>query len=209
MNILIGDDHSVVRRGLRTILSDAFPSAEIEEASDGVELLKKALQQDWSIIISDISMPGKSGIEVVKELREIKPKQQVLILSVHAPEQYAVRTLKAGAAGYLTKESATEELVKAVQHIMGGRKYITPEVAEMLVNIHSDETGIKQPHETLSDREFEVLKLIASGKTVSEIAEILSLSIHTISTYRSRILEKMRMKNNAELTKYAITNSLA
>ncbi len=209
MNILIADDHSVVRRGLKTILVDAFPNATIEEASDGIELLNKALEQDWSIIVSDISMPGKTGIEVVKELKELKPKQKVLILSVHAAEQYAVRTLKAGAAGYLTKESAPEELVKAIEHIMGGRKYITPEIAEILVNINIDNSGSRQPHEALSDREFEVLKLIASGKTVSEIADILSLSIHTISTYRSRILEKMQMKNNAELTKYAISNSLA
>ncbi len=209
MTILIGDDHSVVRRGLRNILNDAFPFAQIEEASDGIELLDKALEQEWSIIISDITMPGKTGIEVLKELKETKPKQPVLILSVHAPEQYAVRTLKAGAAGYLTKESAPDELVKAVQHILSGRKYITSEIAELLVDVNSNEDSNKKLHEILSDREFEVLKLIASGKTVSQIAEILSLSIHTISTYRSRILEKMRMSTNAELTKYAITNQLA
>jgi len=209
MTILIGDDHSVVRRGLRNILNDAFPFAQIEEASDGIELLDKALEQEWSIIISDITMPGKTGIEVLKELKETKPKQPVLILSVHAPEQYAVRTLKAGAAGYLTKESAPDELVKAVQHILSGRKYITSDIAELLVDVNSNEDSNKKLHEILSDREFEVLKLIASGKTVSQIAEILSLSIHTISTYRSRILEKMRMSTNAELTKYAITNQLA
>ena len=209
MTILIGDDHSVVRRGLKNILNDAFPFAQIEEASDGIELLDKALEQEWSIIISDITMPGKTGIEVLKELKETKPKQPVLILSVHAPEQYAVRTLKAGAAGYLTKESAPDELVKAVQHILSGRKYITSEIAELLVDVNSNEDSNKKLHEILSDREFEVLKLIASGKTVSQIAEILSLSIHTISTYRSRILEKMRMSTNAELTKYAITNQLA
>ena len=209
MTILIGDDHSVVRRGLRNILNDAFPFAQIEEASDGIELLDKALDQEWSIIISDITMPGKTGIEVLKELKETKPKQPVLILSVHAPEQDAVRTLKAGAAGYLTKESAPDELVKAVQHILSGRKYITSEIAELLVDVNSNEDSNKKLHEILSDREFEVLKLIASGKTVSQIAEILSLSIHTISTYRSRILEKMRMSTNAELTKYAITNQLA
>ncbi len=209
MNILIGDDHSVVRRGLRNILNDAFPFAQIEEASDGIELLEKALSEDWSIIISDITMPGKTGIEVLKELKETKPKQPVLILSVHAPEQYAVRTLKAGAAGYLTKESAPDELVKAVQHILSGRKYITSEIAELLVDVNSNDDSNKKLHEILSDREFEVLKLIASGKTVSQVAEILSLSIHTISTYRSRILEKMRMSTNAEITKYAITNQLA
>ncbi|MDE3142583.1 MAG: response regulator transcription factor [Bacteroidota bacterium] len=208
MTILIGDDHSVVRRGLKTILLDAYPFAQIEEASDGIELLDKALKQDWSIIISDITMPGFTGIEVLKQLKEKKPKQPVLMLSVHAPEQYAIRTLKAGASGYLTKESAPDELVKAVQHILSGRKYITPEVAELLVFMNSDDDSNKKLHESLSDREFEVLKLIASGKTVSQIAEILSLSIHTISTYRSRILEKMHMSTNAELTKYAITNQL-
>lgn len=209
MTILIGDDHSVVRRGLRTILNDAFPFAQIEEASDGTELLKKALDQNWSIIISDITMPGLTGIEVLKQLKELKPKQPVLMLSVHAPEQYAVRTLKAGASGYLTKESAPDELVKAVLHILSGRKYITPEIAELLVDVNAGEDTGKKLHELLSDREFEVLKLIASGKTVSQIAKILSLSIHTISTYRSRILEKMHMTTNAELTKYAITNQLA
>ncbi len=209
MNILIGDDHSVVRKGLKTILTDAFPDAYVDEACDGNELLDKALKQDWSIIISDISMPGRSGIEVLKEIKEIKPKQPVLILSVHAPEQYAVRTLKAGASGYLTKESAPEELVKAIQHILIGRKYITPEIAEILVDVQSNNLSDKSPHEYLSDREFEVLKLIASGKTVSQIAEMLSLSIHTISTYRARILEKMHMNTNAELTKYATSNQLS
>jgi DNA-binding NarL/FixJ family response regulator len=208
MNILIGDDHSVVRKGLKTILTDAFPNAYIDEASDGIELLDKALNQEWSIIISDISMPGRSGIEVLKEIKEVKPQQPVLILSVHAPEQYAVRTLKAGASGYLTKESAPEELVKAIQHILNGRKYITSEIAEILADIQYNNLTDKNPHEYLSDREFEVFKLIASGKTVSQIAETLLLSIHTISTYRSRILEKMHMSTNAELTKYAISNQI-
>lgn len=209
MTILIGDDHSVVRKGLRTILNEAYPSAQIEEACDGTELLDKALQQNWDIVISDISMPGLNGIEVLKEIKEIKPKQPILMLSIHTPEQYAVRTLKAGASGYLSKESAPEELVIAINHILSGRKYITPEIAELLLNTKSNGGIHLNPHESLSDREFEVLKLIASGKTVSQIAEILFLSIHTISTYRSRILEKMQMTTNAELTKYAITNQLA
>ena len=208
MNILIGDDHSIVRKGLRAILLDAFPNAHIEEANDGVEILKKVLKKKWSIIISDISMPNKSGLEVLKEIKQISPKTPVLILSVHSPDQYAVRTLKAGASGYLTKESAPEELVKIVKHILSGHKYISPEIAEILVDYHADEHGLAL-HETLSDREFEVLKLIASGKTISEIGSTLTLSINTISTYRSRILEKMKMKTNAELTKYAVTNNLA
>ncbi len=205
MKILIADDHSVVRRGLVTILKDEFPLALIAEATDGAELLQKASADNWDIVISDISMPGRSGMEILKELKEVAPKVPVLILSVHAPEQYAVRTIKAGASGYLTKESAPELLVKVVQHIMGGRKYITPEIAEMLAESYNDD---KPVHENLSDREFEVMKLIASGKTVSEIGNMLSLSVNTISTYRSRILEKMRMASNSELTHYTISNKL-
>jgi len=206
MKILIADDHSVVRRGLITILADDFPHALIAEAKDGAELLQKASADNWDIIISDISMPGRSGMEILKELKEAVPKIPVLILSVHSAEQYAVRTIKAGAAGYLTKESAPDELVKIVRHIISGRKYITPEIAEMLAESYNDNN--KPPHENLSDREFEVMKLIASGKTVSEIADILSLSVNTISTYRSRIMEKTRMTTNAELTHYTISNKL-
>ena len=206
MKILIADDHSVVRRGLINILADDFPHATIEDAKDGAELLQKACNNDWDIIISDISMPGRSGMEILKELKDLVPKIPVLILSIHSPEQYAVRTIKAGAAGYLTKESAPEELVKIVKHIISGRKYITPEIAEMLADSYNDSN--KPIHENLSDREFEVMKLIASGKTVSEIANILSLSVNTISTYRSRIMEKMHMATNAELTHYTISNKL-
>jgi two-component system invasion response regulator UvrY len=206
MKILIADDHSIVRRGLITILMDELPHALISEAKDGAELLQMASGDSWDIIISDISMPGRSGMEILKELKEAAPKIPVLILSIHPPEQYAVRTIKAGASGYLTKESAPEELVKIVRHIISGRKYITPEIAEMLAESYNDND--KPPHENLSDREFEVMKLISSGKTVSEIADVLSLSVNTISTYRSRILEKMRMGTNAELTHYTISNKL-
>lgn len=206
MKILIADDHSVVRKGLTTILAEAFPFAEIEQAADGAELLQKATKHLWNIIITDISMPGRSGMDILKDLKEIAPKVPVLVLSIHAAEQYAVRTIKSGAAGYLTKESASEDLVKVVQHILSGRKYITPEIAEMLADSYNDSN--KPIHENLSDREFEVMKLISSGKTVSEVAEILSLSVNTISTYRSRILEKMQMATNAELTHYTIKNKL-
>jgi len=206
MKILIADDHSVVRRGLLMIIKDAYPFAEITEVTDGTDLIHAAGKNDWNIIISDISMPGKSGIEMIKEIKEIVPKIPILILSVHAAEQYAVRTIKAGASGYLNKESAPEELVKAIDQIMNGRKYITADVAEMLANSINNEN--EQPHTLLSDREYEVLKQIASGKTVSEIADILFLSPNTISTYRSRILEKMNMHSNAELTHYAISNKL-
>jgi DNA-binding NarL/FixJ family response regulator len=206
MKILIADDHSVVRRGLAMIIKDAYPFVDITEVADGTDLLKLADKENWNIIISDISMPGRSGIEMIKEIKDIVPKIPILILSVHAAEQYAVRTIKAGASGYLNKESAPEELTKAIEQILGGRKYITPEVAEMLADsLHTD---TEQPHNQLSDREFEVLKQIASGKTVTEIADILFLSPNTISTYRSRILEKMNMHTNAELTHYAISNKL-
>ncbi|MBS1626386.1 MAG: response regulator transcription factor [Bacteroidetes bacterium] len=207
MNILVGDDHSILRKGIISILIEAFPNANIEEANDGIEIIKKAVQKKWDIIISDISMPNKSGLEILKELKQITPKTPVLILSVHAPEQYAIRALKAGAAGYLTKESAPDELVKVVTHILSGHKYITPEIAEILIDYHAEE-GEQALHQTLSNREFEILKLIASGKTISEVADILTLSINTISTYRFRILEKMKMKTNAELTRYAVTHNL-
>jgi DNA-binding NarL/FixJ family response regulator len=206
MKILIADDHSVVRRGLTMIIKDAYPFATVTEVADGTDLLKEVDKYDWNIIISDISMPGRSGIEMIKEIKDLTPKIPILILSVHAPEQYAVRTIKAGASGYLNKESAPEELVKAIDQILSGRKYITAEVAEMLAD--SLNTNSEKPHTQLSDREFEVLKQIASGKTVSEIAEVLFLSPNTISTYRSRILEKMNMHSNAELTHYAISNKL-
>jgi DNA-binding NarL/FixJ family response regulator len=206
MKILIADDHSVVRRGLTMIIKDAYPFATVTEVADGTDLLKEVDKNDWNIIISDISMPGRSGIEMIKEIKDLAPKIPILILSVHAPEQYAVRTIKAGASGFLNKESAPEELVKAIDQILSGRKYITAEVAEMLAD--SLNTNSEKPHTQLSDREFEVLKQIASGKTVSEIAEVLFLSPNTISTYRSRILEKMNMHSNAELTHYAISNKL-
>lgn len=205
--ILIADDHHVVRRGLKQILLDEFPDAVIEEVADGKEMLRGVRETTWDIVISDISMPEKSGLEALKLIKEEFPKLPVLILSMHPEEQYALRALKAGAAGYLTKESASEELVNAVRQILNGRRYITPTLAEKLaegINFNSD----KDPHDLLSDREFDVLKLIASGKTVSEIAEHFSLSVNTISTYRSRILLKMNLHSNSELTLYAIENKL-
>lgn len=205
--ILIADDHHVVRRGLKQILLDEFPDAVIEEVADGKEMLRGVRETTWDIVISDISMPEKSGLEALKQIKEEFPKLPVLILSMHPEEQYALRALKAGAAGYLTKESASEELVNAVRQILNGRRYITPTLAEKLaegINFNSD----KDPHALLSDREFDVLKLIASGKTVSEIAEHFSLSVNTISTYRSRILLKMNLHSNSELTLYAIKNKL-
>ncbi len=207
MKILIADDHSVVRKGIRLILADAYPHAAIEEVPDSVDLLKKVAKEEWTVIITDISMPGRSGVEIIKELREQVPKTPVLVLSVHSAEEYAVRSIKAGASGYLTKESAPDELVKAVEYIIRGKRYITPEIAELLADSYNVDFD-KSPHEILSDREFEVMKLIAAGESISEMADTLSLSVNTISTYRARILEKMHMKSNTELIKYAIFHNL-
>jgi len=207
MKILIADDHSVVRKGLRMILAETYPLAQITEVPDAFELLNKAGKEEWTVIISDISMPGRSGADIVKEIKELAPKTPLLILSGHAPQQYAVKTIKSGASGYLTKESAPEELVKAIEHVLGGKKYITAEIAELLAYAYGDDTD-KLPHQYLSDRELEVFKLISAGNSTSEAANILSLSVNTISTYRTRILEKMHLHSNADLIKYALQHHL-
>jgi len=207
MKILIADDHSVVRKGLRLILAESYPHAQIDEVPDAVDLLKKVSKEVYTVIISDISMPGRSGVEIIKEVKEYAPKTPILVLSVHAAEEYAVRAIKAGASGYLTKDSAPEELVKAVEYILRGKRYITPDIAELLADSYGNNYE-KAPHEILSDREFEVMKLLAGGKSISEMAEMLSLSVNTISTYRARILEKMHMHSNTELIKYAIEQKL-
>jgi len=207
LRILIADDHTIVRRGLKQILLDEFPSANIEEVGDAEDLLKKVLKEEWDVIISDISMPGRSGLEIMQEIKQHYPRLPVLILSVHPEDQYAVRVLKAGASGFLNKDSAPDELVKAVHQVLLGKKYITPTIAERLAMMLDQDAG-RLPHEHLSDREFEVLKLLAAGHPVSEIAEKLSLSATTVSTYRARILLKMNLKTNADLTYYAFTNKL-
>jgi two-component system invasion response regulator UvrY len=204
---LIADDHTVVRKGLKQILLEAFPSALIEEVTDAEGLLKLVFAESWDVIISDISMPGRSGLEVLQEIKQHYPKLPVLILSVHSEDLYAIRVLKSGASGYLNKDSAPEQLVAAVNRVMQGKKYITPTIAEKLAN-SLDHDMDKLSHEYLSDREFEVLKLIAGGMAVSDIASRLSLSVTTISTYRSRIMMKMNLKTNAELTLYAIEHKL-
>ncbi len=208
MNILIGDDHSVVRRGIIMILSESYPHAIIEEANDGAELIKKLGEKPWSVIISDISMPGRSGLDIIKVVKEHYPQIPILILSMHAPEHYAIRAYKAGASGYLTKETATEELVKAVETVLAGRKYITKEVADMLLEYQLDH-NTEEPHKSLSDREMEVFELLAKGRKLSEIAEELSLSVNTISTYRGRILEKLHLTSNAEIAKYALQHGFS
>jgi DNA-binding NarL/FixJ family response regulator len=207
MKVLIADDHPVVRRGLIQLLADEYPGLSAGEARDAAEVFKLAREQDWDIIILDISMPGRSGLEVLKELKQQRPRVPVLVLTSHSEEQYAVRVLKAGAAGYMTKESAPEHLVEGIRKVKGGGRYVSPRLAELLAaGVGADPE--KPPHESLSDREYRVLRLIGSGKTVGEIAAELSLSVKTVSTYRSRLLEKMRMKTNAELTHYAVRNGL-
>ncbi len=207
LKVLIADDHTVVRRGLRQILLEGFPSAQVEEVADAEELIKKIMQAPWDLVISDLSMPGRSGLEALQQIKQIQPKLPVLILSIHPEDQYAIRVLRAGAAGYLSKDMAPDELVIAVQKVLMGKKYITDTIAEKLASV-LDQDASKAPHEILSDREFSVLKLLASGKSVSEIAESMFLSVTTVSTYRTRIMVKMNMKNNADLTLYAIENKL-
>lgn len=208
MKVLIADDHTVVRRGLRQILAEEFTRLEVGEARDAREALRLARDDDWDLVVLDISMPGRSGVEVLKELKQARPRTPVLILTGHPEEQYAIRVLRAGAAGYMTKESAPEHLIAAVRKVTGGGRYVSPAVAELLAaSVGGDPTRLL--HENLSDREYQVLCLIASGKTVGQIAGELALSVKTISTYRARVLEKMGMKTNAELTHYAITNNLA
>ncbi len=207
LRVLIADDHTVVRRGLKQILLEGFPLAEVEEVADAEELVKKIIQSTWDLVISDLSMPGRSGLEALQQIKQIQPKLPVLILSIHPEEQYAIRVLRAGAAGYLSKDMAPDELVIAVQKVLMGKKYITDTIAEKLASV-LDQDASKAPHEILSDREFSVLKLLASGKSVSEIADSMFLSVTTVSTYRTRIMSKMNMKNNADLTLYAIENKL-
>lgn len=207
MKVLVADDHAIVRKGLKQILLDEYPFGEIEECNNAEELIQKANEGTWDVIISDISMPGRSGLEALHQIRLTHPRLPVLILSMHPEEQYAIRALKAGASGYCSKDLAHEELVNAVRRVLTGKKYITPSLAEALATQLEDEI---QPelYKRLSDREFDVFKLLAAGKTVSEIADTLSLSTTTISTYRSRILVKMNFKTNADLIRYALENKL-
>jgi two-component system invasion response regulator UvrY len=207
LRILIVDDHPVVRQGLKQTLADATEIGEIIEAATPHEALDLVRQREWDAVILDIGLPGRGGLEVLKDIKQEAPRLPVLILSMHAEEQYAVRAIRAGAAGYLTKEAATEKLVDVVRRVVSGGRYISPELAERLATeLTADAT--RPLHSSLSDREFAVLRLIASGQTVGEIAGRLSLSVKTVSTYRARTLEKMRLKNNAELMQYALTNHL-
>jgi len=203
--IILADDHSFIRLGLIQILKDEYPAAEITQVSDGEALIKEVMLHDWDLVISDLDMPGRSGLEALEQIKLIKPNLPVLILSIYAEELYAVRVLKAGASGYLNKNSAPDELITAVQRISLGKKYITAEIAEKLLTSGED---IKKPHELLTNREFEIFKLLALGKTVTQIADSLSLALTTISTYRSRIMEKLNLSTNSDLTRYALSHHI-
>lgn len=207
IRVLIADDHAIVRQGLKQILSDATDLSLAGEASNGHEVLQQIRTEQWDVVLMDISMPGKNGIETLKQIREEQPRLPVLIFSMYPEDQYAVRLIRAGASGYLTKDSPPEQLLMAIRTLSQGKKFISPAVAELLAEeiggAHND-----APHTLLSDREDQILRLIALGKTPTEISQELALSTKTVSTYRSRILEKMHMKTNSEITHYAIRNGL-
>jgi DNA-binding NarL/FixJ family response regulator len=207
IRILIADDHAIVRKGLRQLLLEEYPSATIEEVNDAETLIKKTITAEWDIVICDLSMPGRSGLDALRQIKQSSPSLPVLIMSMHPEDQYALRVLKAGASAYLGKETIHDELINAIHTARLGKKYITPSIAEKLADAFQNDTD-KDNHQALSDREFDVFKLLAQGKSVSEIANQFSLSITTVSTYRSRILEKMSMRSNAEMTRYALEKGL-
>jgi DNA-binding NarL/FixJ family response regulator len=207
IRILIADDHAIVRKGINQILSEGFPDAEIDEVANAEAMISKIMESEWDVIISDLSMPGRSGLEAIPQIKQIDPKLPVLIMSIHSEDHYAIRVLKAGGSGYLSKDLAPDELVTAVKRVLTGKKYITANVAEKLASM-VDKDEDKPLHQMLSDREFTVLQLLGSGKSLSEIAESMILSINTVSTYRSRILVKMNLKNNTDITLYCIENKL-
>ncbi len=207
LKILIADDHSVVRMGVKHIILGAFPNAEVGEAANGQEVLEAVRAVPWDVLILDISMPVRSGIEIMSELRHIVPHLRILVLTVHAEEQFALRLLKSGVAGYLTKERAPDELVQAIRKVMNGGKYVSTVLAERIA-VSLDTSVDKLPHETLSDREFQVMRMIASGLSVAEIAESLSLHVRTVGTFRRHILRKLNLKSTQEIAYYAIRGGL-
>lgn len=207
VRILIADDHYVVRQGLKMVLLEHFPEAVFGEAADGNEGLQKVWDQAWDVMLLDISMPGRGGLEALKDIKQAQPKLPVIVLSMHPEDQFAIRVLKLGACAYIRKDSAGHDLVKGVTAALRGSRYITATIAEKLANhLTQDQDG--PAHEALSDREYQVMCLIGSGKTVKEIAGDLSLSVKTISTYRSRILEKMKLKNNSQVMRYTVQQGL-
>jgi two-component system invasion response regulator UvrY len=207
MRVLIADDHAVFRRGLKETISEAFPKVTFGEAKTAQETVSLVRRQDWEIVILDISMPGLSGLDILDDVRRLRPRLPVLFLSMHPEEQYARRALKSGAAGYLTKDSIPEELKEAVRRILTGGRYVSATLAETLA-FDLGRRADTPAHELLSSREFQVLRMIASGKTVKQIADEISLSVKTVSTYRARILEKTGMKTTAELIRYAFQAQL-
>lgn len=207
IRVLLADDHMLFRKGLKMILEETPDMVVAGEAGSGQEAIDRVSESYYDVVLLDLSMPGKEGLEVLKEVKKIKPELPVLVLTMHPEDQYAVRVLRAGASGYLTKKNAPDEVVAAVRKVFSGRKYISPSLAEKLAVEITE--GSEQPlHKSLSDREFEVFRLIASGKSLTDIAKGLSLSINTVSTYRARILDKLNMKNNAEIIHYAIKNRI-
>ncbi|MBN8586457.1 MAG: response regulator transcription factor [Ignavibacteria bacterium] len=207
IRIIIADDHSFLREGIKKTIQDEIDMKIVGEASNANDALNIIRELEPDVAIMDISMPGKSGLDVLKDLKAMKKKYRILILSMHPEDRFAIRALKAGAAGYLTKESAPDELVKAIRTVLTGRKYVSKALAEKLADILSDDMD-KMPHEQLSDREYDVFIKIASGKKAIDIAGELSISVHTVNTYRARILEKLSMSSNVELTQYAMHNNL-
>ena len=207
IRILIADDHAIVRRGMKQLLLEHYPFATIGEAANVEELINEVMNKQWDVVVCDMNMPGRSGLDALTQIKEISPKLPVLIMSMYPEDQYALRVLKSGASGYLAKETIHDDIVRAIETVMQGKRFITSAVAEKLAEAVNSDIH-RELHETLSDREFDVFKLLASGKSVSEIALQLSLSSTTVSTYRSRIMEKMSMKSNAELARYAIEKGL-
>ncbi len=205
--ILLVDDHPVVRQGIKQVLSDAFHPALMGEASNAEEGMAEIKSTDWDVLVLDLSLPGTSGLDLLKDLRRERPTLPVLVLSMYSPDQFARRAMNAGASGYLTKDSNPNELVKAVGEVIAGRRYLNPAVIGEMVSPLQQESG-QRPHEALSDREYQVLRMIASGLTVSQVATRLTLSVKTVSTYRARVLEKMNMKTTAELMHYGIQHGL-
>lgn len=207
IKVLIADDHAVVRRGLRQILSETSDILVAGEASAVQEVRELVREQRWDVVVLDITMPGGSGLDLLTELRRLSPSPRVLVLTVYPEAQYAVRAIRAGAAGFLTKESAPEQLIAAVRKVAVGGRYVSNELAEALASLVAGEAQ-GPPHERITDREFEVFKMLAAGRTVSQVAQELALSVKTVSTHRTRILKKMEMKTNADLTQYAVRNAL-
>ncbi len=207
LRILIADDHSIVRKGLRLILHEEYHDALIDEVSDAESMINRVMKEKYDIIISDISMPGRSGLEAIPQIHQFNSEVPIIIISIHPEDHYAVRVLKAGASGYVSKDQATDELINAIKTVLSGKKYITPNVAEKLVRVAKRDDS-KELHEYLSDREFSILQLLATGKSISEIAHSMNLGMTTVSTYRNRLLSKMDMKTNAELILYCLEHKI-